>query len=258
MARALLSVRGRLGGSLLSGFLFFLFAALTQPAHPQRQAQICQGIGVESGAVLAPHGDRDVDSALVATLRWLVPRSAIIFSGEVLPVQAASDRGPTDPHERHDLHLRVDQGIRGVRAGEIFLLRRWPGADVATLSLHERVIVFLHQPNAAGFTSSAVGMLGPLRIGGGSRVDLQSLTLLSQELSSRTDLASDPLPGQTPCPASVLQQHVGRPCDLSVFPPRHAAVGTMPVQQLVELLRTIATGEPVESGRFKVEAADAP
>jgi hypothetical protein len=134
-------------------------------------------------------------SAVYESLSWLTAHSGVIFSGIILPVD--SQQTTAEPRE---IRIRVLHSIRGVGAGEVFAFAQWPGADHVSLTPNEHVILFLHQPNAAGMSSSVFGGFGVLRIGGGDLVDVLSLETLALHLPDKplTSFVIRPERGHSP------------------------------------------------------------
>ena len=114
-----------------------------------------------------------------AGLRWLVQHAPVILSGEVLPADVTNM--PPSGLAISSVDIRVDRAFRSGRAGERFRLSQWRGAGELVLFPHERVILFLHQPNAAGLSSSVAGPFGLLSVGGGGLVDVRALEMFGAQ-----------------------------------------------------------------------------
>ena len=114
---------------------------------------------------------------LLALARLLL-HAPIAFSGKVLPALPATTAEPNIS----TLRIRVEHGLRGVRDGDVFVYRVWqPNHTVAIPG--QRLILFLHQPNAAGLSSSSIAEIGPLLITGDGQVDVRQLLLLERQLT---------------------------------------------------------------------------
>ena len=124
--------------------------------------------------------------AIMDALQSLVLRSPVIFTGEVLAVENVQDpeQGsaflPSTVTTRK-MTFRVGDPLRGVEPGGVFSYLQVGGADGPRLAPGEQVLVFLHKPNAGGF-SSLVGRAGLLRVGGSGLVDVRPLLLLERQL----------------------------------------------------------------------------
>jgi hypothetical protein len=122
------------------------------------------------------------------SLQWLVMNAPVIFSGEVLAGESsgAASTAALGDQPASVIHIRVDEAVQGVHAGEVFDFAQWRGANGLALFPHQRVILFLHRPNAAGISSSVSGNFGLLSIGGGDLVQLRGLELLNAQRALST------------------------------------------------------------------------
>ncbi len=109
-------------------------------------------------------------------LRQLVGDSAVIFSGQLLSL----DRQPGPPAWT-TAHFRVETAVKGAAEGllEANFLVDAPGSF--PMQPGERVVLFMHAPNAAGLTSLTAGGCGALERMGGDHVDLRRLQLCFAE-----------------------------------------------------------------------------
>ncbi len=119
-------------------------------------------------------------------LAELVHRAGVIFAGEVyairMPEGEANQGTVGGQHSSNanvvEIEFRVDQGIRGTSVGDAYVLKEWVGLwrnRPAPFKLHQRAVVFLYPPNAAGLSSPVGGMVGVLPIEAGNQVDLRRL-----------------------------------------------------------------------------------
>jgi hypothetical protein len=137
------------------------------------------------------------------SLQMLVQQSAVIFSGRVLRVESSPI---TSSQGSIAVTFIVEVAIRGVTPGQ-FLARFFLDSPRSLLvQPGERLVVFLHQPNAAGITSGVGGACGLLIRRGGDRVDLEPLALctpLSSASSSSSNLRSETIPFSNLLPPAV-------------------------------------------------------
>ena len=171
---------------------------------------------------------------------------------------AASGVAPGDPSVSV-VRMRVDQAVQGVHAGEIFNLTQWRGATALALFPHQRVILFLHQPNAAGISSSVSGNFGLLSIGGGGLVPLRGLELLGAQRALSTgglprpeaDAEASMWTTRKQCPqpgsparielrTSIMSQKATQPCVAAGPPGKTGGLAidaeTMPAAQLLRMV----------------------
>ena len=108
-----------------------------------------------------------------STLLAISSRAGYIFAGTVLAVE----RSPDNNHlATVQIHLRVDQAVRGVRTGQIFTLREWAGLWEAGERYRrgERVALFLYPTSRLGLTSPVGGPQGRLAIDRGGKIVMPS------------------------------------------------------------------------------------
>lgn len=70
------------------------------------------------------------------------------------------------------INFHVDQGMRGVRTGQVLTIREWAGlwASGERYRVGERVLLFLYPPSRLGLTSPVQGSMGRFGIGNDGRV----------------------------------------------------------------------------------------
>ncbi len=109
------------------------------------------------------------------TLSDLSRKAGYIFSGTVSSIRRVTPRGPYSV-PTVELTFRVDQAIRGVRAGQMLTVREWAGLWDAgdRYRVGERVLLFLHAPGKLGLTSSVAGSFGRFPMNSGGDVILES------------------------------------------------------------------------------------
>src|SRR5207245_10411476 len=85
--------------------------------------------------------------------------SGYIFSGTVLKIQRTT--AGENAIAFTQVSFRVDQAIRGVRAGEILTIREWSGLWTSGERYRpgERVLLFLYPASKLGFASPVGGSL---------------------------------------------------------------------------------------------------
>jgi len=98
--------------------------------------------------------------ALVDNVNQFARSSGYIFSGTVLKIQRTT--AGENAIAFTQVSFRVDQAIRGVRAGEILTIREWSGLwnSGERYRPGERVLLFLYPASKLGFTSPVGGPLG--------------------------------------------------------------------------------------------------
>jgi hypothetical protein len=112
-------------------------------------------------------------SSTPPNLGHLASNSGYIFSGTVSSVtRATTANSSTVPTMQ--ITFRIDQAIRGVRAGQSLTIHEWAGLWDAGERYHpgERVMLFLYPPSRLGLTSPVAGAQGRLPIDRSGRVVL--------------------------------------------------------------------------------------
>jgi hypothetical protein len=150
---------------------------------------------------------------VVDILHQFSDKADVIFAGQVLTIRSPND-GVVE------VEFRVDQAIRGSRAGTPYVLREWAGLWAGhnqRYRVGQRLLMLLHAPSAAGMSSPIGGLDGAIPIRQGSAamaprddvatpsqppyVDLRWLgARLQRALSYRTESAptAEPVDLQTP------------------------------------------------------------
>ena len=110
----------------------------------------------------------------VSNLRVLTLNSGYIFDGTVLSVQA----GQNDPNDVTTVQItfRVEQAIRGTRAGQILTIREWAGLWNSGEGYRpgERLLLFLYSPSSLGLTSPVGGPAGRFAVDSGGNALIES------------------------------------------------------------------------------------
>ena len=126
----------------------------------------------------------------ISSLRVLTQNSGYIFDGTVLSVQAV----PNDDHDLATVQItfRVEQAIRGTRAGQILTIREWAGLWNSGERYHpgERLLLFLYSPSSLGLTSPVGGPAGRFAVdsGGNAVIENGRLPALPLDPASRARL----------------------------------------------------------------------
>jgi hypothetical protein len=104
--------------------------------------------------------------------RPLTQSSGYIFAGTVKSVARAAPQGSGVATVQINFH--VDQGMRGVRTGQMLAIREWAGLWQSGERYRpgERVLLFLYPPSKLGLTSPVRGPMGRFRIGPDGQVAL--------------------------------------------------------------------------------------
>jgi hypothetical protein len=107
-------------------------------------------------------------------LRQLTRQSGYIFAGTVLSVEHVR------PATRGDLatvriSFRVEQSLRGPRAGRTFTIRQWAGAwdSGERYQPGEQVVLLLYPPSRLGLTSTVSGPFGRFPVDRSGRIAMQ-------------------------------------------------------------------------------------
>lgn len=190
---------------------------------------------------------------LHTALHSLLLHAPIVFSGQVLPSPPPLSRLIGD----EIIRVRVDHGLRGVQDGQVFVFRSWRSSNRPMPPSGQRIILFLHQPNAAGYTSSAIASLQPILITGSGTVDIRQLLLLQRQLAPLGPNAADESaclapPFQSAATGIQQPQAAGLfPCRRSTRsrPPMHGTE-TMTEPQFFALLRQALVASPTPAMAF--------
>ncbi|WP_433966682.1 hypothetical protein [Tunturiibacter gelidiferens] len=119
------------------------------------------------GQVASSAGSQTVTDVL----HEMSDRADVIFMGQVLTVRLPGGAGPTSGIVEVD--FRVDQAIRGCRAGEPYVLREWGGlwaGNSQRYRVGQRMLMLLHAPSAGGMSSPVGGLDGAIPIRQSTRV----------------------------------------------------------------------------------------
>jgi hypothetical protein len=97
--------------------------------------------------------------------RPVTQSSGYIFAGTVKSVQQVAPKG--NGVATIEINFHVDQGVRGVRTGQMLAIREWAGLweSGESYRLGERVLLFLYPPSKLGLTSPVRGPMGRFKIG---------------------------------------------------------------------------------------------
>jgi hypothetical protein len=98
-------------------------------------------------------------------LHEMSDRAEVIFMGQVLAVRLPGGAGPASGIVEVD--FRVDQAIRGCRAGEPYVLREWGGlwaGESHRYRVGQRLLMLLHASSAGGMSSPVGGLDGAIPI----------------------------------------------------------------------------------------------
>ncbi len=106
------------------------------------------------------------------SLHPLTRSSGYIFAGTVKSVERSVLKGKGVATVLINFH--VDQGMRGVRTGQMLTIREWAGLWQSGERYRpgERVLLFLYPPSKLGLTSPVSGPNGRFRIGPDGQVVL--------------------------------------------------------------------------------------
>jgi hypothetical protein len=142
-------------------WLFAYFAALVLPDAACAQQSL--------GSLLAQQGTIAADSregviappaSTESALRAMFAKAGVVFAGEVMHVSRGEDFV--------DVVFRVDEAVRGVSPGTLYTLREWGGlwTDHARYIAGQRLLLLLHAPSVAGYSSPIGGMDGAIPVRG--------------------------------------------------------------------------------------------
>jgi hypothetical protein len=107
-----------------------------------------------------------------AALARMAALAGVIFAGQVTAVRrpAGSAGSPQSAAEGLiEVEFRVDQAVRGPTAGSQFVLKEWAGlwaGGIDRYQVGQRLLMFLHAPNAQGMSSPIDGMDGVMPLAG--------------------------------------------------------------------------------------------
>ena len=97
--------------------------------------------------------------------RPVTQSSGYIFAGTVKSVERVAPKG--NGVGVVEINFHVDQGLRGVRTGQMLAIREWAALweSGESYRLGERVLLFLYPPSKLGLTSPVQGPMGRFKIG---------------------------------------------------------------------------------------------
>jgi len=127
-------------------------------------------------------------------VRPLTRSSGYIFAGTVKSVERAAPK--QNRVATVVIKFHVDQGMRGVRTGQMLAIREWAGLweSGECYRRGERVLLFLYPPSKLGLTSPVQGAMGRFKIDPGGRVILNPGPI---GVRSRHPGIADPFEGRT-------------------------------------------------------------
>jgi len=140
-------------------------------------------------------------------LNAISQRAGMIFAGKVLkiePVRVASSNEVATVQ----ITCAVEQGVRGVRDGQVFNFREWAGlwATGPRYRVGQRLMLFLYAPSSLGLTSPVGGALGQLSVDRDGRVVLSP----GQQEALRTAPKPAPIDVKRPIPLREFARFVRR------------------------------------------------
>ena len=124
------------------------------------------------------------DFGSAPSLRQLTRDSGYIFAGRVSAIErvpaASNPEGATVR-----ITFQVEQGIRGVRTGQMLVIREWGGLweQGERYRPGERVLLFLYRPSKLGLTSPVAGALGRFTIDKKGQINLDRVASLSSDFA---------------------------------------------------------------------------
>lgn len=130
--------------------------------------------------VIAQDISAGISSEPISGLRRLTQNSGYIFDGTVLSVERVeADAGSVDLVQ---ITFRVEQGIRGVRNGQVVTIREWGGLwnSGQRYRSGERLLLFLYKPSKLGLTSPVDGPLGRIAVDSGGNAIFDRIHLAAR------------------------------------------------------------------------------
>ena len=133
-------------------------------------------------------------SAHPAPQRPVTQSSGYIFAGTVKSVERVAPKG--NGVGVVEINFHVDQGLRGVRTGQMLTIREWAGLWESGESYRpgERVLLFLYPPSKLGLTSPVRGPMGRFKIGPDGQIALDPARI---SFPAPRPHIPDPLRGRT-------------------------------------------------------------
>lgn len=101
-------------------------------------------------------------------------QSGYIFAGTVAGVERIAPQS-SNGLATVQVSFRVDQAIRGVRTGQVLVVREWAGLweNGSRYRVGERLLLFLYRPSKLGLTSPVAGGLGRFAMDSNGQVVLE-------------------------------------------------------------------------------------
>jgi hypothetical protein len=130
-----------------------ILSSLCLPAVAEQPARPALPIAIAPGSTHPDHP------------RPLTRSSGYIFAGTVKSVERVAPKG--NGVATVEINFHVDQGLRGVRTGQMLAIREWAvlWESGESYRLGERVLLFLYPPSKLGLTSPVQGPMGRFKIG---------------------------------------------------------------------------------------------
>jgi hypothetical protein len=125
----------------------------------------------------------------ISSLRLLNQNSGYIFDGTVLSVRP--DQNDANDVATVQITFRVEQAIRGTRAGQILTIREWGGlwSSGERYRPGERLLLFLYSPSSLGLTSPVGGAAsGRFVVDSRGNAVIENLPALPLDPASRAQL----------------------------------------------------------------------
>ncbi|MGH9545559.1 MAG: hypothetical protein ACRD23_10125 [Terriglobales bacterium] len=130
-------------------------------------------------------------SPMLSGLGQLTRGSGYIFDGTVMSVEPMA-QDQTNGVAMVQITFRVEQAIRGVRGGQVLVIREWAGLwnSGERYRRGERLLLFLYSPSKLGLTSAVGGPLGRFTVdsGGNAVFEKGRLPALSFDPASQAQL----------------------------------------------------------------------
>ena len=208
----------------------------------QRIASTVQPGGAVGAAGAADANPADAftpDQSLPDALVHMAAQAAIIFTGEVTAVDQRA--GVVE------VSFRVESAVRGATPGQQIHLWEWAGlwaSGVPRYRRGQRLLVLLHAPSVAGFTSPVGGTDGLIPVHGDAATGVADLRWIATRVQRAGMSAGQ---GKTPVRLRPLQpEHAAAASLARAIPPAAAAAdgnSAVSCALVLELLRA-ASGAP--------------
>jgi hypothetical protein len=113
-----------------------------------------------------------ISSATTALLEQMTRSAGVIFAGEVISVRRPdgyAGSGQDAAEGVVTVEFRVDDAVRGCVGSSVYTLREWAGLWTGgeRYRVGQRLLMFLHTPNARGLSSPVHGAEGAIPVRGG-------------------------------------------------------------------------------------------